>query len=82
MPPSRPNPATPPPPGRSSLTAWLQLLRVGNLLTVPGDPIAGFLLAQAWGLRASRPGLRIAMAVSVSVLLYAAGLLWNDWRTV
>jgi len=52
---------------------------VGNLLTVPGDPIAGFLLAAAWGLGASRPGLRLALAASVSLMLYAAGLLWNDW---
>jgi hypothetical protein len=27
------------------LTAWLQLLRVPNLFTVPGDPLAGFSLA-------------------------------------
>ena len=66
-------------PGRSAVGAWLQLLRVPNLFTVPGDPIAGFLLAQAAGLSAGRPGVRVGLAVGVSLLLYAAGLLWNDW---
>jgi len=61
------------------LWAWLQLFRLPNLLTVPGDPIAGFLLAQAAGLSATRPGIRMAMAGMVCLLLYAAGLLWNDW---
>jgi len=61
------------------LWAWLQLFRVPNLLTVPGDPIAGFLLAQAGGLSATRPGIRMALAGAICVLIYAAGLLWNDW---
>jgi 4-hydroxybenzoate polyprenyltransferase len=76
-------PASSPPPAgglrASGLWAWLQLLRVPNLLTVPGDAIAGFLLAQAAGLSAARPQLRLALAGTVSLLIYAAGLLWNDW---
>ena len=64
---------------RSAARAWLQLLRIPNLLTVPGDPLAGFLLAQAAGLAATRPGLRMALAAGVSLLMYSAGLLWNDW---
>ena len=76
-------PASSPPPAgglrASGLWAWLQLLRVPNLLTVPGDAIAGFLLAQAAGLSAARPQLRLALAGAVSLLIYAAGLLWNDW---
>jgi len=67
------------PPGRSHLAAWGQLLRVPNLFTVPGDPVVGFILASAGGLTASRPGIRMALAVGVSLLMYAAGLLWNDW---
>ncbi len=63
----------------SGLWAWLQLFRVPNLLTVPGDAIAGFLLAQSAGLSASKPHLRMALAAAVSLLIYAAGLLWNDW---
>jgi len=76
-PPSREGEAPRPP--RSAAWAWLQLLRPPNLLTVPGDPLAGFLLAQAAGLTAARPGLRMALAASVSLLMYSAGLLWNDW---
>ena len=69
----------PPRPGGSAVRAWLQLLRAPNLLTVPGDPIAGFVLAGASGLSVTRPGLRMALAVCVSLLMYAAGLIWNDW---
>jgi len=77
-------PASYPPPAASGfratrLWAWLQLFRAPNLLTVPGDPIAGFLLARAAGLSATRPDIRLALAGAVSVLIYAAGLLWNDW---
>ncbi len=51
------------------MRAWLQLLRLPNLLTVPGDPIAGALLSGAaidW---------RTAAA---SLCLYAGGLASND----
>jgi 4-hydroxybenzoate polyprenyltransferase len=66
--------------GESKLRAWLELLRAPNLLTVPGDPIVGFLLAlTAEGASAARPGLRMALAAGVSLLMYSAGLLWNDW---
>lgn len=55
--------------------AWLRLLRLPNLLTVPGDVLAGFLLAPAttaagWG--------RLLLAIPAGTLLYAAGLLLND----
>jgi len=53
----------------SALTAWLQLIRLPNLLTVPGDPLAGALLTGAaldW-----RPPV-------ASVCFYAAGLISND----
>ncbi|MFH0909657.1 MAG: UbiA family prenyltransferase [bacterium] len=60
---------------RSSLKDWFQLLRVPNLLTVPGDPVAGALLASAGqGITVERV-LLVAMA---SVGLYGAGLLMND----
>jgi 4-hydroxybenzoate polyprenyltransferase len=80
--PASPAESSPPPAGglrASGLWAWLQLFRVPNLLTVPGDAIAGFLLAQAAGLSAAKPQLRMALAGAVSLLIYAAGLLWNDW---
>jgi 4-hydroxybenzoate polyprenyltransferase len=64
----------------SSIRAWLQLLRAPNLLTVPGDPLAGFFLAVA----ASPYGLHrqdwwvVPLACLTSLLLYAAGLIHND----
>ncbi len=55
--------------------AWQQLLRVPNLLTVPGDPLAGFLLAGgAW--TAAWPAACAAGAAALC--LYAAGLAFND----
>lgn len=56
-----------------SVRAWLQLLRAPNLFTVPGDPIAGFLLATYGGL-----DWRVLAPISASLCFYAAGLLMND----
>ena len=64
------------------LAAWCQLFRLPNLLTVPGDPIAGFVLAASAAPTepgVSRPYLRLGLAASISLLMYMAGLLWNDW---
>jgi hypothetical protein len=57
----------------SKVRAWLQLFRVPNLLTVPGDPLAGFLLATG-----GRLDERVVPAVIACVLLYMAGLAMND----
>jgi hypothetical protein len=57
-----------------SIRVWLQLLRAPNLFTVPGDPIAGFLLA-TFGVLTSK----VIFAVAGSVCLYAGGLLLNDF---
>jgi 4-hydroxybenzoate polyprenyltransferase len=71
--------ADPPPPVHSSAAAslalrtWLQLLRAPNLFTVPGDPLAGFLLATFGVLRPAA-----FFAVGASLCFYAAGLLLND----
>ena len=55
--------------------AWLRLVRLPNLLTVPGDILAGFLLAPA----AQAMGwVRLLGALSAGWLLYAAGLILND----
>jgi 4-hydroxybenzoate polyprenyltransferase len=54
--------------------AWLELVRLPNLLTVPGDPLAGFLLAHSAG-----SGLVPAVyAAGSALLLYMSGLIWND----
>lgn len=57
----------------STLRTWLQLFRAPNLFTVPGDPLAGFLLATAGRLDA-----RLPLVVGASLCLYCHGLLIND----
>lgn len=64
-------------PRRSKLVAWAQLLRLPNLLTVPGDPVVGYLIAvEVLGRDIEGPALLIA--VGASLLLYAFGLILND----
>ena len=55
------------------MKAWLQLFRVPNLFTVPGDPLAGFLIATG-----GRLDSRVVCAVFASLCIYAAGLAMND----
>ncbi len=57
---------------RSPLAGWAQLLRLPNLFTVPGDPLAGFVVASAL------LDIRVVWAAVASVFLYAAGLITND----
>ena len=57
----------------SSLHTWLQLVRAPNLFTVPGDPLAGFLLASG-----GRIDGRLGLAIAASLCFYAHGLLLND----
>ena len=57
----------------SPFRTWLQLFRAPNLFTVPGDPLAGYILA-AYGAFESD----VFYAVGASVCFYAAGLLDND----
>jgi 4-hydroxybenzoate polyprenyltransferase len=61
---------------RKTLTAWGRLLRLPNLLTVPGDPLVGFVIVAGAGFSWANPALWAAMGASV--LLYAAGLIHND----
>ncbi len=56
--------------------AWLELVRVPNLPTVPGDPLAGFALASLGAGRVD--WVRALPAVGASLLLYMAGMIWND----
>jgi len=55
------------------MKAWLQLFRVPNLFTVPGDPLAGFLIATG-----GRLDSRAMCAVLASLCIYATGLAMND----
>ncbi|NBV85120.1 MAG: hypothetical protein EBS01_02380 [Verrucomicrobia bacterium] len=52
---------------------WLQLFRAPNLFTVPGDPIAGYLIAYAGFFDTS-----IVFVTMASLAFYGAGLLLND----
>lgn len=54
--------------------AWMELLRLPNLLTVPGFPIAGFLMA---GGKAADYRVLIALVLS-ALFLYVCGLILND----
>lgn len=60
-------------PAPSHFRAWMQLLRPPNLFTVPGDPLIGYLMANAgivdWTL---------VPAMLASLFLYSAGLVMND----
>ncbi|OGV62612.1 MAG: hypothetical protein A2283_13570 [Lentisphaerae bacterium RIFOXYA12_FULL_48_11] len=58
------------------LSAWLQLIRLPNLLTVPGDPLAGyFLAATCCGAGFS---LTVVYTVLASLFFYTFGLISND----
>lgn len=62
---------------RPDLSAWFQLVRLPNLLSVPGDPWAGLALASLAS--ETSPGLwRYALVAVISLCLYAAGLILND----
>lgn len=64
--------------GEKRHTSWLALFRPPNLLTVPGDPLAGALLAStAAGVPPALPTLLAAMGAALC--LYAGGLLANDY---
>ncbi len=58
------------------MKAWFQLFRVPNLLTVPGDPIVGLLLAAQ-----GAPVLvwRLVAVAMAALALYASGLAFNDY---
>ncbi len=59
------------------IRAWMQLIRPPNLFTVPGDPLAGFVVAcVAVG---CVPDLRLAVLPALTALcLYVGGLIGND----
>lgn len=60
-----------------ALWGWAQLLRLPNLFTVPGDPLAGAMLALAAGGTLSWSGAGVG--VGAALLIYAGGLVLNDW---
>ncbi len=60
----------------NTLLPWFRLCRVPNLLSVPGDPIAGFLLATIG--RTPQRVLPLFAAAGASLCLYLFGLILND----
>jgi len=56
------------------LVTWCRLLRVPNLFTVPGDVLAGYLLASGGKL-----GWPVLGGAGAAVLIYCGGLLLNDY---
>ena len=62
---------------RNRIAGWAQLLRLPNLFTVPGDVVAGALLAAAAAVSLA-PDLRLIAVALASLALYACGLILND----
>ena len=60
-----------------TLKPWFRLVRLPNLLTVPGDTAAGFLLASA-ALGALPPLGTAFAAAGATLCLYVFGLILND----
>lgn len=60
-----------------NLLPWFRLFRLPNLLTVPGDPVAGFLLAAGTGSTRSHL-MPLLAAAGASFCLYLFGLILND----
>jgi 4-hydroxybenzoate polyprenyltransferase len=61
----------------TTLRPWFRLFRLPNLLTVPGDPLAGFLLATAGQVEQTQLILLFS-AMGASFFLYLFGLAVND----
>jgi 4-hydroxybenzoate polyprenyltransferase len=57
----------------SRLRTWFQLLRAPNLFTVPGDPLAGYIVVNGFQI-----SWEVALPILASFCFYGAGLLMND----
>lgn len=61
----------------ATVLSWARLLRLPNLFTVPGDPIAGAVLAAA--VVSQEPsGWQIASTAAAILAVYCGGLMLND----
>ncbi len=62
---------------RAALRQWIVLLRAPNIFTVPGDILAGYLLAGpvSGGVFSSH----LLLLIGTSILLYSGGVILNDW---
>ena len=62
---------------KTRLKTWLTLLRLPNLFTVPGDPLAGYVLAVS--LTGIFQWAEVLPCMVASLCFYAAGILSNDY---
>ena len=73
---------SPPPRTHGRTHAWLELIRVPNLFTVPGDVLVGMALASRLNFSEGHLFARVVDAIlflpAAAVLLYIAGLILND----
>jgi 4-hydroxybenzoate polyprenyltransferase len=58
---------------KQKVTGWLQLLRIPNLFTVPGDVVLGFIIGGGVLSESSFP-----LSLCVVIFLYSFGLISND----
>ena len=70
---------------KSNFINWLQLVRLPNLFTVPGDILAGFALAIYFAQNSAdclnqTILAKLAALCAISISIYAAGLIDNDLR--
>jgi len=65
---------------RQRLFGWLQLLRLPNLFTVPGDPLAGMAVAALLAGRAPPSVGGFLWPAAAALCLYGFGLVLNDIR--
>ncbi len=59
-----------------TLNVWLQLVRLPNLFTIPGDVIAGYAIAGGFY---NHDIFALATIIIISLLIYSSALLHNDW---
>ena len=57
--------------------AWIELIRLPNLFTVPGDPLAGFFLAGSLAMKDVDISRAIFPAIA-ALFIYVGGLIGND----
>lgn len=69
----------PPSKRNSAVIAWLRLVRLPNLLTVPGDAVAGYVLSIGASAEFSAP---VLWAAAAGLIFYVAGLILNDLADV
>jgi len=62
--------------GKKQIFAWLELIRLPNAFTIPGDLLAGLLLASTAA--DSVPWIKLAFVIPASLCFYFAGMALND----